>query len=275
MIVHRFKKIVTVLLLLTVILFVRHLYNNNQSFHTPDISFESVDKYISKGNIDYDGVFEVTGLSPCAAGELVDSGRINDLRTLNLMYFDKPQIKKNYILYPFTAEERNTTRITPLAPLRDGDILVTFATQTCDWRHGHCAIVVNADSGLILEHMAIGVKSCFGRSADWGTYPNFAVLRYPDAEIASAAARYAKERLHGIDYNLFAGIIKKDKSDEPIPTSSHCSHIVWQAYKACGVDIDCDRSFLVTPHDVAMSGKLKVVQIYGLDVDDYKNRLLK
>ena len=79
----------------------------------------------------------------------------------------------------------------------------------------------------------------------------------------------------GIEYNIFAGVVKKDKSDEKTPSSSHCSHIVWQAYKSQGVDIDQDKGIIVTPHDIAMSDKLSVVQIFGLDLASYQSRIMK
>lgn len=247
-----------------------HIWSASKVFYTPDYKYFEVKKTDSP-----DVVFKGTGLSPWAFEELKATGKFETVKELNKLYFKKPQHKKNYIAYPVTAEEKNINQTTPLAPLKDGDILVTFNTHTCSWRHGHLAIVTDAKNGIMLEHMAIGQTSCFSYTGKWGDYPAFAILRYPDEKKAKEAAEYAKNNLEDINYNILAGIITKDKSKMDKIDSSHCSHIVWQAYKAVGVDIDRDGGFLVTPKDVALCQKLKVVQIFGFDPDDYKDRLLK
>ena len=185
-----------------------------------------------------------------------------------------PDFKKNYIAYPVTAEERNTKQYTPFVPLKKGDILVTFNTQTLDWRHGHLGLVLNDSGTALLEHMAIGEVSCVTDAFYWGKYPAFIVLRYFDEKVSEKAANYAQENLVGAPYSIFSGIVKKDKTGEEKPTS-HCSHIVWQAYKSQGADIDKNGGLIVTPRDIAMSDDLQVVQIYGLNPKDYTSRILK
>jgi len=262
----------TFIIIMSIILLyaIWHIWNASRVFHVPDYKYFEVKETDSSGRI-----FKGTGLSPWASEEMIASGDFETVRELNKLYFKKPDYKKNYIAYPITAEEKNKTQNTPLAPLKDGDILVTFNTHTFSWRHGHLAIVTDAENGIILEHMAIGQTSCLSRASKWGDYPAFAVLRYPDEKKAEEAAEYAREHLLDISYNILAGVITKDKSHMKKIDSSHCSHIVWQAYKAVGVDIDRDGGFLVTPKDVALCKKLKVVQIFGMDPKDYKDRLLK
>ena len=51
------------------------------------------------------------------------------------------------------------------------------------------------------------------------------------------------------------------------PYATHCSHLVWQAYKHFGYDIDSDGGPLVTCNDIARSDLLEVVQVYGFDPD--------
>ena len=155
------------------------------------------------------------------------------------------------------------------------DILITFNTHTLDWRHGHCGMVLDAKRGIMLEHMSVGNPSCLTYVDRWKMFPSFVVLRYPDEKAAQKACDYAVDHLVGIDYNILAGVIKKDKSDEEIPESSHCSHIIWQAYMTAGVDIDATGGIFVTPQNLAMSDKLEVLQIYGLNPDNYKGRLSK
>lgn len=272
------SKLFRSIIVLILILALRNIDCRLNSFFTPKYPTVDISHIISSPKPSSDELmtlFMQTGVSPLAASELIKTGRSSLLIQLNTMFFTKPDIDKNYIFFPFTVEERNSSQVTPLVPLKDGDILVTFNTHTCDWRHGHTAIVTDAARGEILEHKSIGNVSCMGKASVWGAYPAFAVLRYADESVASSAAQYAKEELEGIDYSIFAGIISKDKTGSDSPFSSHCSHIVWQAFMAAGADIDSDGGSFVTPHDIAASDKLGVVQIYGLDAEKYASGVLK
>lgn len=269
--------IITVAIVVVLFFVIRHIMAENSVFYTPDYEKTDISEITNKEALSHDDymlIFRQTGVSGGAAKEIIDKGDTKLLTELHSRYFKEPDTKKNYIAYPITLEERNTAQKAPIVPLKKGDILVTFNTRTLDWRHGHCGLVLE-DGGLrILEHMSIGKKSAVTSIDHWGYYPAFAVLRHPDKDIAQNAVTYAEENLVGIDYDMFAGIFKKDKTDEENP-SSHCSHIVWQAYKSQGVDIDHDGGPIVTPHDIAMSENLQVVQIFGLDPKDYTSRILK
>lgn len=262
------SRIFVIFVIVAAILISRHIINGKQSFYLPSYAFEEV-----KIHDGADRIFELTGLSPFASGQMIDLGDFEAVQKLNKMYFDAAPAKKNYILFPLTAEEKNSNGTAPLAPVRNGDILVSFSTHTADWRHGHLALVTDSDKGIILEHMSLGYTSALTKLKSWGRYRNFAILRYPDEKTADKAAAYAREKLIDVPYSIFAGLIKKDKSNEESIESSHCSHIVWQAYKAVGVDLDSDGGNIVTPRDVAMSDELEVLQIFGLNPKDYKDRL--
>ena len=274
----KFKKIHKIgvaLIFLILVVASWHFYNETLYFHKPDYKKEDISSLLTKESLcenDYIKIFKQTGVSPGAAKELIDNGNETLLNELHNLYFEPPKYYKNYIAYPFTLQERNKNQITPLVNLKKGDILITFNTLTVEWRHGHCGLVLDKEGTTLLEHAAIGQTSGVNSSAEWGKYPGFVVLRYPDSEVASKAADYATQNLMDIPYSITAGVLDKDKTGEENP-SSHCSHIVWQAYKSVGVDIDRDRSFIVSPKDVAMSEKLEVVQIFGMDTDDYIKRL--
>ncbi|MBR2404741.1 MAG: hypothetical protein IKA95_03695, partial [Clostridia bacterium] len=271
-------KLYGIVFIILAILCARHIHCALGVFHSPSYSKEDITHIIDSKNVsdtDLEFVFRQTGVSPQIARDLINSQNTDLLLKLNEKYFAEPENKRNYIFFPLTAEERNTASATELVPVKNGDILITFNTHTCDWRHGHAAIVTNAEKGEILEHKSVGNVSELGNIRQWGSYPSFVVLRYPDDDLAQKASTYARENLVGIEYNIFAGVVKKDKSDEKTPSSSHCSHIVWQAYKSQGVDIDQDKGIIVTPHDIAMSDKLSVVQIFGLDLASYQSRIMK
>ncbi len=266
------------LLVIIVLILARHLNNKNQVFYEPEYKRADISEIIRSESIsgdDYMLIYKQTGVSPYAAKELIEKGEFNLLERLNKLYFEKPEVELNYIAYPFTAEEVNTTQTTPIVDLKNGDVLITFNTHTLDWRHGHCGLVVDAEKGILLEHMSVGETSCLTDAKDWGSYPAFLVLRHNNEEMATKAADFAYENLLDIDYNIFAGLINKDKSKNSVVDSSHCSHIIWQAYKAVGVDLDYNGGQIVTPMDISLSDSLEVVQIYGIDPKDYAERIMK
>ncbi len=272
------NKLLIILMLIASVLTIRHIYFLNTAFYIPDYKAEDISHLLTKKELtdsDYSTIFINTGVSPAAARELILEKQSNILTQLNKLYFKKPEYDKNYICFPFTIEERNVNQHTPIVNLKKGDILVTFNTATLDWRHGHIGLVTDKNGVIMLEHMAIGDTSCLTHTSSWVDYPAFAVLRYPDFQVASAAADYAIANLIDIKYSVFAGIIKKDKSGDKAVDSSHCSHIVWQAYKSAGVDIDSNGGLVVTPKDIALCDKLKVVQIYGINPQKYADRVLK
>jgi len=268
----------TICLVLIFCLIVRHIYNGTQCFYINEYPYKDISKLIRTNNLsedDYRTIFMQTGISPGAAKKIIHNKDFEFLEVLNKKFFQKNETYKNYIAYPITLEERRKDDKVPMVELKKGDILVTFSTHTLDWRHGHCGLVVDEWGTRVLEHASVGKKSNVVSSGHWRTYGNFVVLRYPDEEIASKAADYAQDNLVGIDYSIFAGLLDKDKSDNLKDSTSHCSHIVWQAYKALGVDIDYNEGSIVTPRDIAMSDKLKVVQVLGMNVENFNDRLYK
>ena len=273
----RIKKLIYALAVFLIVIVIYHLYSQSLSFYEIRYPKQDISEVLEKDSLtesDYMLIFEQTGVSPGAAKTLIEKGKTKLLENMNDLYFEEPEIKNVYIAYPVTVSESNKSYTVPFADIKKGDILVTFNTHTLDWRHGHCAIVTDEKNGVLLEHMSIGNPSCTTNIRYWSDYPGFVVLRYPDEAVAEKAAEYAEKHLVGIDYNVLAGAFKKDKTGEEEP-SSQCAHIVWQAYKAAGVDIDSSWDPFVIPRDIAMSDKLNVVQIYGIKPDRYKDRILK
>lgn len=271
------KAFAIVLALFFTVAYLRHINNYGKAFYQVDYPKEDISRILEKENLteeDTNLIFRQTGVSPASAEKLIRSGEGAKLLKLNELYFKTPEINRTFVAYPVTVSEVKEEP-TPLVDIKKGDILVTPNTHTLDWRHGHCAMVLDEEKGILLEHMAIGIPSMITNIRIWGKYPSIAILRYPDEKIAENAVSYAQEHLIGVDYNLLAGVIKKDKSDETVPSSSHCSHIIWQAYKAAGVDIDSTEGIFVTPENLALSEILNVVQIYGLNPRLYKERMLK
>lgn len=274
------SKKVIIILILVVILLVRHFYNNSDNvlLWTPNIEYQDIDSIIEKEVLteeDYITIFNQTGISPNSVNEILKNNDISIIKELNTLYFDRQEIEQKYLCFPFTTMEYNVNESTPIVPLKDGDILINFSTSTLDWRHGHSALVIDAENDKTIEHTLVGAQSHMGTISSWGKQPKFVVLRYEDEEIINKVVEFAKENLIGVDYDIFVGIDgKKDKSDEKRKYASNCSHIVWQAFKSQGIDIDSNGGVFVTPNDIALSNKLKVVQIMGIDTTEYIDRLL-
>ena len=275
----RSKKVI-IILILVVILLVRHFYNNSDNvlLWTPDIKYQDITSIIEKEVLteeDYITIFNQTGISPNSVNEILKNNDISIIKELNTLYFDRQEIEQKYLCFPFTTMEYNVNESTPIVPLKDGDILINFSTSTLDWRHGHSALVIDAENDKTIEHTLVGAQSHMGTVSSWGKQPKFVVLRYEDEEVINKVVEFAKENLIGVDYDIFVGIDgKKDKSDEKRKYASNCSHIVWQAFKSQGIDIDSNGGVFVTPNDIALSNKLKVVQIMGIDTTEYIDRLL-
>lgn len=168
------------------------------------------------------------------------------------------------------VDDEGNAVIAPIVDLEPGDILLTSSTHTVGWGHGHAAIVL--EKKYLLQSFVIGSASAAVSPQASNGIPwfqqaaNFLVLRLKNAdpETRLAIAKDAAVTLSNVTYDLFAGVFTaKDQGKEP--TSTQCSHLVWQAYKNFGYDLDFDGGPVVTPRDIAKSPLLEVVQCYGFD----------
>lgn len=143
--------------------------------------------------------------------------------------------------------------------IQDGDILVTDSTYCLCFRHGHAALVVDAEQGITLEAFGIGTESEYSRLWEWRRYPHVLVLRLTaPEEVREAVVTYAKQHLVGVPYMLSPGMVD-DKDMDGEYWGTQCAHLVWAAFAACGYDIDGDGGWLVTPSDFVDSGLLQII----------------
>lgn len=158
----------------------------------------------------------------------------------------------------------------PLVPVELGDVLVSSVCHSLGWRHGHSALVVDALNMSVLESVTVGVNSIVTRGGtNWfRESANFMVLRlkdeYRDTVSPADVAKQALDNLSNVPYSLTVGIFhKKDQGIQPQYT--HCSHLVWQAYKNFGIDLDSNGGLIVSSRDIARSKYFEVVQVFGFD----------
>ncbi|MCH5192779.1 MAG: hypothetical protein J1F11_02385 [Oscillospiraceae bacterium] len=211
---------------------------------------------------DYRFIFEQTGLGKAAVSGLPDLTLLYDYQDSYYAPAEYKCIRNS----PISFEERVTGKPIKLAPLEEGDILVTSCAHVLSWRNGHAAIVVDSDRGTTLEAVVIGKNSKTQDISKWERYPNFAVLRLKDTDKKERAeiARFAMDDLYNIPYNVFIGLYPMKYSSPGNVTGTQCAHLIWIAYAAYGYDIDSSRGLIVTPRDILNSDRFEIVQIYGM-----------
>ena len=271
------KKIFWSIFAVFVILFCAEIYDaiSLADYHVPpyvDLSEVAAKEELSKE--DYALIFSQTGLAKPAVEDLRESSE-NFLETLKIFQSQKlsPAYSgREYLFFPFTVAEvlketDGKNRYLTLPPLKKGDILITKSTKSFIYRHGHAAIVID-DGKTVAEAFMIGSESDTSSVASWEAYATIMVLR-PKAgqETVDNAVNFAQEKLLGVPYRLLTGISDKDQSDHEIVNATQCSHLVWQAYKAAGVDLDADGTWLVTPADISASDDLELVYSFGFGED--------
>ena len=164
----------------------------------------------------------------------------------------------------FLDDEGKYRRVFQIADVRDGDILVTKGTHTLGWRHGHAGIVIDAERGKTLEAVFPGTPTAVQNLSKWRTFPSFIQLRHKDREIGDEAALIAAETFSGVPYSLLSGVFSKHDENQ---TTTQCAHLPWFAYLRLGYDLDSNGVWPVTPKDLANSGHLEIVQVFGVCPD--------
>lgn len=234
---------------------------------------------------------EQTGLGESAIESLWQQGRLQELLTIQKIYFAPVEIEAIKTT-PLTISEWLAEEPVegydgmPMVDIRDGDILITKNSRFLGWRNGHAGLVVDAEEGLVLEAIMLGSPSQLCKVSKWESYPSFLVLRLKEeianSSIPSSVASYAEEYLVGVPYQLLAGVFKGDaykgqrvEAEDSAPISevetvaaealsgTQCAHLVWYAYRQFGIDLDSDGGLFVTPYDIQNSPYLEVIQVYG------------
>lgn len=213
---------------------------------------------------DYNFLYRQTGLGACALASMKD--RTDEILRFQEALFYEGTVCHVEGTFP-TKYDKMDAFTAPIADLQAGDVLVSSVCHTLGFRNGHAALVAD-EFGNVLESVSLGTPSVLTTNgANWfQTSANFIVLRLKDAsaEERAAIAQAAKENLIGVPYSLTVGIFsKKDQGTDVKKT--HCSHLVWQAYKNFGYDIDSNGGPVCFARDIARSPLFEVVQVYGFD----------
>ena len=222
---------------------------------------------------DYDIILAETGLGKPAVESFSEEEKFEKVKEYSEYYLADKDYKcvregvfacHEYI----TDENGNAIQNPAFANIQNGDIIITLSIHSLGWRHGHAAIVVDAEKGTTAQAVMIGEKSDFGHIGEWREFPLVAVLRPKNvnAEIIDEVVAFTQEKLIGIDYSLASGILS-GRDENITPTTTHCAHFVWYAYKCFGIDIDSNGGRVVTPKEILHSDKFEIVQVYGNIMD--------
>lgn len=230
---------------------------------------EKINNNIFLTTEDYETVMAQTGLGKSAFDYLVSKGRtdkIEDYREYFLLDKEFYCYREGIFACHESIKDSNDEFIDnpPFADIRNGDIIVTLSIHSLGWRHGHAAIVVDAEKGLCIQANMVGEKSGYGYVNTWKDFPMVALLRVKDesSEKTEEIAKFAEDNLKGLPYSLFSGIVT-GRNSEKVPYATQCAHLVWYAYYHFGIDISPQGGRIITPYDFLKSEKLEVVQVYG------------
>ncbi len=276
----KYKKILVIsLILLTIytLVSIMEMIIEPMGYIYPDYEKTDLLPILNKTELsedDYKEIFYQTGLGKTAVDEILknkDSGN-----NMIIKYQDNFFRKNNIICEAIgiitsqeslVNEENKPIYGFDLAPIKNGYVLVTKATHSLGWRHGHAAIVTNADNNETLEAVILGSNTMLQNINKWRVYPSFMMLKLKDTsqETLNEIAKFAKDNLNDLPYGLTIGLTSKKNPDPEAIKSTQCSHLVWYPFMQNGYNVDSDGSWLVTPKDIAKSDLFEVVQVFGVD----------
>ena len=246
----------------------------------PDYEKTDITVILEKGSLDdndYKELFYQTGLGKTAVDKILKdkaSGKENILKFQEIFFKDN-NVSCDKIGIITSQESIVNDEGKPmygfnLAPYENGYVLVTKATHSLGWRHGHAGIITDAENQETLEAVILGTDTQLQNINKWRVYPSFMMLKLKDTsqETLDEIAEFAKNNLLDIPYGLTVGLTSKKNPSPDNIISTQCSHVVWYPLMQFGYDVDYDGSWLVTPKDIANSDLFEIVQIYGVDPAD-------
>lgn len=164
-----------------------------------------------------------------------------------------------------TDRDGNTILAPPVVDAKPGDILVSFATHSFGWRHGHAGLVINENETL--ECRVIGEKSAKMPLSHWQNYPCYALLRYKEItpDMQEEIVSYACSHLTDIPYRLGSELYYPSCNCSNSPFFGiNCASLVWYAYDSAGINLHTHKYGFVTPASLFHNENLEVIQIYGM-----------
>lgn len=217
---------------------------------------------------EYQLITHQTGLGKTSIDVLIASGEYKLLIEYQNDYLFNREYERELFFLGSYQEVQKVEHL-DFIDVRRGDIIIASGSYTLGFRHGHAGIVTNAYDRLTIEAYNPFDPSDYGSVSGWLEYPNIMLMRVKEEyrDLASLAADYARDYLYEVKYSIFAST-KDYFSAEVSPKRTQCSHLVWAAYKAFGLDLNSDGGWLVTAQDLSRSPYLEAVEVKGFNFDD-------
>lgn len=218
----------------------------------------------SLSDADYETLYRQTGLTKIGVDRCMARGSegIARIKSIQSDLFCDYAVDTDRFA-PFCSAYRTGMRAA-CCYLENGDILVTSSTHIAGFPAGHAGLVTDADRGEALQAVSYFAESRLGSARDFTCRLNFMVLEpcAPDG-VREEVVRYAKSNLLGKKYGVFTG--KRECG------RTQCAHLIWYAYNRLGIDLDGNGGLFVTPKNIANSPCVRVVQVFGFDLDKLWN----
>lgn len=213
---------------------------------------------------DYELLYRQTGLTRLGVDGLLRAERASQILNIQDDFFATDAIVASNMPFFVTSFDRASGHY-EYPELQNGDIICAFSTYFSFAMLGHCAIVVDAELGMLAETTGYDSPFNYVHATEFFTNSTYALLRPAcDAETKARAVKFATEEMLGTEYDILAGIFEPKAPEELRKT--HCSHAVWYAYMQAGLDLDSNGGKIVTPRDILRSDKLELVSSRGLDI---------
>ncbi len=233
--------------------------------YTPDYDRVDISSILAKDELsaeDYSLIYAQTGLSKIGTDSMLENGDITKIFAIQESFFTEYECRDDNFA-PFCHYYSLKGKV-PLAPLQNGDIIVSSSTEFSWWRLGHCAMVVDAENGITVEAIGVGDDSTYGYVSALSRRGDFIILRPKlEKEQIDEIVSYVCDELIGIKYDPTIGVLSRKYPEEIEITQ--CAHIFWYAFYKHGVDIDSNGGSVVTPRDISLSEHFDIVQVSGFN----------
>ncbi len=276
-----FITIITIMIVLIIAYAVSTQILKSNGYVHPDYDKSDISAILEKDSFtdaEYKELFFQTGLGKYAIDEILKDNILgvstilkfqDNFFTERNISMSKPWklVKNEYVV----DDTGKSIKAFDFAPYEDGYILLRSSAHTLGWRHGHAGLILDAEKGEVLEAVTMGKNSKIHDIKSWSNRPTFIMLKLKnnDPALSEEIVRFAEEYLIDIPYRLTVGLLWDKNPDPEDLKYTQCSHVVWYPYNQFGYDLDSNGSWLVLPEDIAYSDLLEVVQIYGLDPNEF------
>lgn len=239
--------------------FERYVPNYDKMDITPILQKDAL------SNDDYDIVYAQTGLTRLGVDALLDNGDINKILEIQDAYFTSYEIADEkfgpFCHYYYLGGKNGSI---PITELKNGDIIISSSTEFSWWSFGHCAMVVDAEKGIIAEAVGYGQESGTNHIYTVQERADFMVLRPNiEQELLDQIVEYVRTEMMGLDYDATIGVLSQKYPGNV--NATQCAHIFWYAFFEHGINIDSNGGTVVTPKDIANSEHFDLVQVSGFD----------